>query len=81
MPPDQNTQFGLRLAVGAIGVILLALGGLAASALLTHGWRWWLALLALVCFVEAIDFLLAATRRRGGWPSGANLLLDALLPG
>lgn len=80
MPPTSDASRILRISVGGLGIVFLAVAAFGAAALYARGWRWWLAILTLVSLVEAIDFLAAAFRRRGGWPTGANALLDLLLP-
>ena len=80
MPQARELPFGLRFAVGAIGVVLLLLAGLCAFALYEGPWSWWVASFGMLAFMEGIDFLVAAQRRGGGWPTPAFILVEFLTP-
>ena len=70
-----------RIAVGAIGLVLLLLAGMAGVLLHEGPWNWWIASFGLLAFLEGLDFVVAAVRERGGWPSPAYFLLDLVIPG
>ena len=70
-----------RIAVGAIGIVLLVVAGVSLVLLREGPWSWWMATFALLSLLEAIDFLSAALREKGGWPTPAYFLIDLLIPG
>jgi hypothetical protein len=72
---------GLRLATGGVGLVLLLLATLGGVILREGPWNWAVAGAALVCLLEGVDFLLAAVRRGGSWPTPAYALMDFLIPG
>lgn len=68
----------LRLSVAGLGIIFIGLSAMATLTLWDTGWRWGHATFALVCAVEGIDFLVAASRHRGSWPIAPLFVLDLL---
>ena len=68
----------LRLSVAGLGVMFIGLSAMAAVTLRGTGWRWGHAAFALICAVEGIDFIVAASRHRGSWPIAPFFVLDLL---
>ena len=80
MPQARTLSPQLRIAMALIGLVLLLLAGFCAVVLYEGPWNWWIAGFGILALLEAIDFLAAAFRRGGGWPTPAFFLLDLLTP-
>lgn len=78
--PEAEAPFILRLAVGGLGLVFLGLAILGAFSLYADGWRWGVFALTFVAAFEAVDFLVAASRQRGSWPTLPFVLFDLLTP-
>ena len=81
MDQTRTLSSGQRISVGAIGVVLLIFAGVGVYLLREGPWSWWVASFTLLTLLEGIDFLSAAVREKGGWPTPAYFLIDLLIPG
>lgn len=78
MQPTRDLPMPLRLSVAGLGIVFISLSVIAAVTLRDTGWRWGHATFALICAVEGIDFVVAASRHRGAWPIAPFFVLDLL---
>ena len=78
MPLTRDLPLPLRISVAGLGLVLLGIAAMGAFTLWATGWRWGHGLIVFACLIEGIDFIVAASRHRGGWPAVPFLILDLL---
>ncbi len=76
----REPSIGLRLATGLVGLILLLFAVLGTTLLVEGPWHWGLALGSLLFLLEGLDFVVAAMRHDGGWPTPATAFMNFLFP-
>lgn len=81
MQPARAPSIGLRVATGGVGLVLLLLAALGGVILREGPWSWGVAVSASICVLEGLDFLVAAVRRGGNWPTPAYALMNLIIPG